>query len=145
MSVENAGFENCFISVGIFSGRLKMVGRITVSTQLIQIQGQIVISCTHPRGNTRCRLEMFQSNIIMPLILMGDTIFIVLMSIGAGPFTHWKLQSLRDEFSQQKTRGNIEDCDVLIVVINNDSSTEISAYNLIHNESFRFKITSHVL
>lgn len=49
---------------------------------------------------------------------------------------------LSDEVSQQKTRGNIEGCDVLIVVINNDSSTEVSAYNLIDNERIRFEIIS---
>jgi tetratricopeptide (TPR) repeat protein len=46
------------------------------------------------------------------------------------------------ESSQQKTRGNIEDCDVLIVVICNDPTTDVSAYNLIDNERIRFEIIS---
>lgn len=50
--------------------------------------------------------------------------------------------NLSNGVSQQKTHGDIEGCDVLVVVINNDSSTDVSAYNLIDNERIRFEIIS---
>ena len=50
--------------------------------------------------------------------------------------------NLSNKFSQQKTRDNIEACDVLIVVINNYSTSDILEYNLIDNERIRFEIIS---
>ena len=50
--------------------------------------------------------------------------------------------NLSNKFSQQKTRDNIEACDVLIVVINNCITSDVLAYNLIDNERIRFEIIS---
>ncbi len=50
--------------------------------------------------------------------------------------------SFSEELSQQNIRANIEPSDAFIIVINNDSTTEVSAYNLIDNERIRFEIIS---
>jgi tetratricopeptide (TPR) repeat protein len=52
--------------------------------------------------------------------------------------------SLRNKFSQQKTRDNIEACDVLIVVINNHITSDVLGFNLIDNERIRFEIISAI-
>ena len=52
------------------------------------------------------------------------------------------VSNLSNKFSQQKTRDNIEACDVLIVVINNCITSDVLAYNLIDNERIRFEIIS---
>ena len=43
---------------------------------------------------------------------------------------------------QKNSLNSIENCDVLIVVIHNDSFTDVSEYNLIDNERIRFDIIS---
>jgi tetratricopeptide (TPR) repeat protein len=50
--------------------------------------------------------------------------------------------NLDNKFSRQKTRDNIEACDALIVVINDYSTSDVLAYNLIDNERIRFEIIS---
>jgi tetratricopeptide (TPR) repeat protein len=52
--------------------------------------------------------------------------------------------NLDNKFSRQKTRDNIEACDVLIFVINNYSTSDVLAYNLINNERIRFEIISAI-